>query len=366
MGRIWSIWPGWSYVRNLWAVRFLYWHILNRGLCLRPPWSMVEHIWDSQGTNAKEAGKWTAAPLRPCPPIPSLWPMPNENGECPKLSRAACGEKPTIPKRVYHFGRRMIGIAVRGMTKIFVPAMFKGLISEQNFHPGFLGLFLNPFYFARKGLHENVVALAPSIRGRTLDVGCGSKPYKKYCNATKYLGLEIKGRNEDADYHYDGTVFPFENEQFDSVLTSQVLEHVFNPHQFLSEINRVTKVGGVLLITVPFVWDEHEQPFDYARYSSFGLRYLLQNHGFEIIESRKSMDDIRVIFQMINAYIYKKTVTNSSKLNFFLTLTLMAPFNILGEILAAILPRNPDLYLDNVVLARKISNMEHSTAQNLE
>jgi hypothetical protein len=103
---------------NIWAVRFLFWHILNRGLCLRPPWSMVEHIgWDFQGTNAKEAGIWAAAPLRPCPSIPSQWPVPIENVECPGLSRAACEEKPTIPKRVYSFFRRMIGVVLRGMVK---------------------------------------------------------------------------------------------------------------------------------------------------------------------------------------------------------------------------------------------------------
>ena len=54
--------------KNIWAVRFLYWHIVNKGLCLRPPWSMVEHIgWDSQGTNAQMAGIWADQPLKPCP-----------------------------------------------------------------------------------------------------------------------------------------------------------------------------------------------------------------------------------------------------------------------------------------------------------
>jgi SAM-dependent methyltransferase len=232
-------------------------------------------------------------------------------------------------------------------------ARLKSSIREQDFNPGGLGLLVNPFYFARKGLHRHIVALAPLVRGRILDVGCGSKPYRKYFNASEYIGLEIEGRNKDADRLYDGKEFPFKDGEFDSVFTSQVLEHVFNPEEFLLEINRVLKDGGVLLLTVPFIWDEHEQPFDYARYSSFGLRHLLESHGFEIVDHRKSMSDIRVIFQMINAYIYKKTITRSARLNLLLTLILMAPFNLLGEFFAKILPGNNDLYLDNIVLARK-------------
>lgn len=225
-------------------------------------------------------------------------------------------------------------------------------IRAQAFHPGLLGLLVNPFYFARKGLHQHIVALAPSVHGRLLDVGCGSKPYQKYFEASEYIGLDMQGRNKHADRSYDGKTFPFSDGEFDAVLTSEVLEHVFNPDEFLSEINRVLRDGGVLLLTVPFVWDEHEQPFDYARYSSFGLRHLLESHGFEIIEHRKTMDDIRVIFQLVNAYIYKKAVTGSWRMNLLLTVILMAPFNVLGELFAKILPNNSDLYLDNIILAR--------------
>lgn len=231
--------------------------------------------------------------------------------------------------------------------------IIKKWIEEQMFRPSIASIFFNPFYFARKGLHQHIVAMAPLVHGRILDVGCGSKPYRKYFDASEYIGLEIEGRNKIADRQYDGKKFPFKDGEFDSVFTSQVLEHVFNPDEFLLEINRVLKNEGVLLLTVPFIWDEHEQPFDYARYSSFGLRHLLESHGFEIIDHRKIMADIRAIFQMVNAYIYKKTVTRSARLNLLLTLMLMAPFNLLGELFAKILPGNNDLYLDNIVLAHK-------------
>jgi SAM-dependent methyltransferase len=242
----------------------------------------------------------------------------------------------------------------------------KASIRAQAFHPGLLGLLINPFYFARKGLHQHIVALAPSVRGRLLDVGCGSKPYQRYFEASEYIGLDIEGRNRHADRSYDGKVFPFNDGEFDAVLTSEALEHVFNPDEFLSEINRVLRDGGVLLLTVPFVWDEHEQPFDYARYSSFGLRHLLERHGFEIIEHRKTMDDIRVIFQLVNAYIYKKTAAGSWRMNLLIMVILMAPFNVLGELFAKILPSNSDLYLDNIILACKAKGSGFQPSPQME
>jgi putative methyltransferase (TIGR04325 family) len=74
--------------RNIWAVRWLYHHILHGGLCLRPPWSMVEHIgFDAQATNAGDGSKLANPPLKPCPPLPSEWPEPVEHPQCPELAR---------------------------------------------------------------------------------------------------------------------------------------------------------------------------------------------------------------------------------------------------------------------------------------
>lgn len=216
---------------------------------------------------------------------------------------------------------------------------------------------VNPFYFARKGLYENISILSNYIKGDTLDVGCGQKPYEKLFNSSRYIGLELdtieNRKNKRADYFYDGTTFPFQDSEFDSVIANEVFEHVFSPSDFLSEIYRVLKPGGILLITVPFVWDEHEQPHDFARYTSFGLQHLLEKSGFEIIEHRKSVSDIRVVFQLLNGYIYKKTVTKNGYINMFIAFFLMSPFNIMGELLSKVLPKNEDLYLDNVMLLKK-------------
>jgi SAM-dependent methyltransferase len=233
----------------------------------------------------------------------------------------------------------------------------KQIIEDQYYNPRLLGLIVNPFYIARKGLYKEIKVLGFNIVGRTLDVGCGTKPYQQLFKSDEYIGLEydtgIDNIKKKADYYYDGKVFPFGDNEFDSIITNQVLEHIFSPNDFLSEINRVLKTNGKLLITVPFVWDEHEQPFDYARYSSFGLKSLLNDNGFEILESKKSVNDFRVLAQLFNAYIYKITNRNVLLKNVALILV-MAPVTVLGILLAKILPTNNDLYLDNIVLAKKI------------
>lgn len=231
------------------------------------------------------------------------------------------------------------------------------IYQHEAFFPSMFGLLINPFYFARKGLAKHVKDLAVNITGKTLDIGCGTKPYMHLYRSNEYVGLEIdttqNRENKNADFYYDGGNFPFDVATFDSVVANEVFEHVFNPDEFINETLRILKPNGMILLTMPFVWDEHEQPHDFARYSSFGIKALLEKHGFEIVEQRKSTDDIRVIFQLLNTYIYKKTVTKNAWINSLATLVLIAPFNIIGQLLSLVTPRNADLYLDNIVLARK-------------
>jgi len=231
------------------------------------------------------------------------------------------------------------------------------LYADEMMRPGFIGLFINPFYFARRELLKAMRDLGPEIHGRVLDVGCGSRPYERLVSSTEYVGLELdtpeNRRTKRADVYYDGRGLPFPDRSFDAVISNEVLEHVFEPDAFIADIARVLKPGGRLLLTVPFVWDEHEQPRDYGRYSSFGLAALLGKHGFTILRHRKTAANVKTIFQLVNAYLYKITVTRSLSLNLAVTLVLMAPFNLLGAVLALVTPGNPDLYLDNVVLAER-------------
>ena len=231
------------------------------------------------------------------------------------------------------------------------------MLQRQSFHPNWIGVFVNPFYFARAGLAKSIERHASVLTGRLLDIGCGTKPYQDFFHVEEYLGLDIDSESSRergiADYFYDGNTFPVESESFDSVLCNQVLEHVFNPDTFLCEVHRILKFDGKLLLTVPFVWDEHEQPFDYARYSSFGLNALLEKNGFRIIRHEKIGTDATTLFQLINGYLYKISAGWQKYIRFIFTVLVMGSLNLLGIAVAKMLPKNSDFYLDQLVIAEK-------------
>jgi SAM-dependent methyltransferase len=235
----------------------------------------------------------------------------------------------------------------------------KNRIKNEEFYPSrVLGKLINPFYFSRSALLENIGLFSQIVAGKVLDVGCGRKPYRKIFSCKEYIGLEIDTpetrRRGSADIFYDGKTIPVDSCSFDCIFMSQVFEHMFNPESVLQELWRVLRSEGYLLLTVPFIWDEHEQPFDYARYTSFGIIHILKKNGFRVIENKKTLADTRVIFQLINAYLYKVLLTKNRYANLFISILFMSPVNIIGAIFWRLLPRNKDLYLDNIICARKV------------
>lgn len=229
------------------------------------------------------------------------------------------------------------------------------------FTPGFIGFFVNPSFFCRLGLIKHIRKFRENIKGRILDVGCGSKPYQnEFKNAVQYIGLDIETsghnhKNENIDVYYDGINIPFPDEYFDSVVCFEVLEHTFQPGILLKEINRVLKMNGVLLLTSPFIWDEHEQPYDFARYTSFGLKHIIIENGFEIFNSEKSIQDLRVIFQLFNNFFNKKLLKMKLPKVFFYLGSIVHTtfFNILGSVFYLLGGKNSDMYLNNIVFAKK-------------
>lgn len=221
--------------------------------------------------------------------------------------------------------------------------------------------FTNPFFFIRHNLCKNIKYFAGKLSGKLLDFGCGSKPYKQYFkNYTEYVGcdIEVSGHSheeENIDVYYDGKTLPFENETFDSIFSSEVFEHIFNLEPIIQELNRVLRIDGDMLITVPFVWNEHEVPYDFGRYTSFGLTDLLERNGFKVIELRKSTSYIEVLFQMYIEYlrggIDKIKIGIIRKL---LKLLLIIPTKFLGIIISVVLPKDYSFYNDNVIYAKKV------------
>lgn len=216
----------------------------------------------------------------------------------------------------------------------------------------------DPFFLARRALLAEIARMARASTGIVIDVGCGTAPYRALFSHTHYIGVEVLraslhgSSKTGADVLYDGQCLPLPDASVDNVLCNQVLEHVFEPIAFLSELRRVLRPGGRLMMTVPFVWDEHEQPYDYARYSLFGLKHLAHKCGFEIVEARRTLADSSLFAQLWLAYLFKVIGRRRpASLARRLAIAVMSvPVNLAGLALSKLLPASPDLYLDNAII----------------
>ncbi len=230
-------------------------------------------------------------------------------------------------------------------------------LQHQSFQPDIMGIFVNPFYFIRKGLYRNIRRYAPTLTGKMLDFGCGRKPFENLFTVVEYTGLDLAvtghdHRSSKVDVYYDGKHIPFPDDTFDSLFCSEVFEHVFDPDLILPEIRRVLKNGAPALITVPFCWNEHEVPFDYARYSSFGIKHLLEKNGFEVMEQKKSGSFVQVSFQLWALYFFE-LFRSWGRIGRAICMLFIIPVNITGVIFSLLLPKNDTLYFNNIILARK-------------
>ena len=233
----------------------------------------------------------------------------------------------------------------------------KSLYKEEQFNPGFIGFWINPYFLIRRGLFKGIAKYSAELKGHLLDFGCGRKPYRALFHVDQYIGIDIEEsghphERSEVDVFYDGTTIPFEDGHFDAVFSSEVFEHVFELDDVLTELHRVLKPKGKILFTAPFAWHEHEQPYDYARYTSFAWPHLLKKHGFEVIEETKSTGFVETVIQMWIAY-WVELIMKKPILKVLLSPILVAPFTFLALVLQWILPSNKEYYHNLIILAEK-------------
>lgn len=143
---------------------------------------------------------------------------------------------------------------------------------------------------SRTYLHRFLARAGATVQPgeRVLDAGAGRAPYRGLFDHARYETadfLAVKGKKyAQPDHVCDLARIPVEDARFDHVLLTQVLEHLPEPAIVLAELHRVLKPGGELWLTAPFFYAEHERPYDFYRYTQFGLRHLLDSAGFEVRE----------------------------------------------------------------------------------
>ena len=135
--------------------------------------------------------------------------------------------------------------------------------------------------------HRN---LRQHAKGKLLDLGCGKVPlyaaYKEFI--TDNICVDWAGtlhKNEYLDYELDLTKkLPFKDNEFDTIILSDVLEHIPVPELLWEEMTRILAINGKIIMNVPFYYWLHEQPHDYYRYTEFALRRFVDNAGLKLIQ----------------------------------------------------------------------------------
>ena len=135
---------------------------------------------------------------------------------------------------------------------------------------------------------ENVATSLPT-GSSILDAGAGESIYKKLFSHCNYKAIDLavgESRWNYGNLDYVGFLheMPIENEMFDAVLCTQVLEHLEWPRESVKEMHRVIKPGGKLYMTVPMAQNEHQVPYDFFRYTSYGLESICKHAGFNNIK----------------------------------------------------------------------------------
>ena len=154
--------------------------------------------------------------------------------------------------------------------------------------PGFLRRRIDPFHARiQDGLEEFAAGLQPGAR--VLDAGAGECLFRNFFARNLYVAVDNTVGNAAWDYSRlsavaDLTALPFPNGSFDAVVSIVVFEHLSDPAAALREIRRILRNPGRLFIAVPQFWELHQEPYDFYRYTRYGLEHLLRTAGFKIVQ----------------------------------------------------------------------------------
>jgi SAM-dependent methyltransferase len=156
--------------------------------------------------------------------------------------------------------------------------------------------------------------LRDHAKGRLLDVGCGKVPlYAVYREFVTTVTCVDWNNNEYLDYELDLTrPFPFRNQEFDTIIVSDVLEHIPTSEQFFKEISRVLSKNGKLLMNVPFYYPLRETPYDYYRYTEFALRRFAQISGLTLLQLNPIGGTPEIIADIFAKNIRRTPIVGSS------------------------------------------------------
>jgi SAM-dependent methyltransferase len=168
-----------------------------------------------------------------------------------------------------------------------------------------LHAFINECPLERRPILSFVQRAANELgRGAVvLDVGAGDAPYRELFNHCEYITSDWAGSQHEAaagvSLVAEAHRIPLDSASVDAILMTQVLEHLPEPQRALDEAARLLRPSGKIYVSVPFVWELHEVPFDFWRFTPFSLERLLRAAGFDDIAISPRNDCFATLAQLL-------------------------------------------------------------------
>ncbi len=204
------------------------------------------------------------------------------------------------------------------------------------------------------------------IKGKIIDIGCGEKPYRDLFLDSEYLGIDFESfsKNKDAgagkpDYFFDEEYkkshkLPFENEIFDHAVSFQTLEHHPKPEILISEMVRIIKKSGFILITCPFIYTLHEEPRDFQRLTEYKLRELFEKNNCELQEIKRQGGFFTAVSMLANEQLNCFAAKNKMK---YLLACVACPLFLIFQYASLLIDcffQPEKAFINYIVLAKKL------------
>ncbi len=203
-------------------------------------------------------------------------------------------------------------------------------------------------------------------RGTVLDIGCGNRWAETALGpGARYIGLDYPatvrlGYKGPPDVFGDAQQLPFRDGSIDTVLLLDVLEHLSDSESALCEAARVLKPYGALILQVPFLYPLHDEPFDFQRWTLYGLLDKVQGHGFEIVSYQHQGRPVETAAALVAISMAKGMLDAVERRHPSIILApllslLILLVNLSGWLLSRFLPESPFMPLGYRIIARRTS-----------
>lgn len=158
---------------------------------------------------------------------------------------------------------------------------------------------------------ETMKQVVKYAKGELLDMGCGESPfYPLFSQGTSsYVKTDALTSSGKPDLYSEIGALPFKDNSFDTILCTQVLEHVFDPFCAISEMERLLRSRGVIIIGTPLIYWIHEAPIDYYRYTKYFYQKVAEIYDFEIL----FLKEVGGIFSVLTDILSKGIILCSSR-----------------------------------------------------